>query len=717
MHNPVAWQNWGPDAIVLAKKYNRLLFVSIGYAACHWCHVMERESFENDHIAGILNKHFIPIKIDREERPDIDRIYMQYVQATTGHGGWPMNVFITPDLEPVFGGTYWPGPDAGPVVHGAHPGFLGILERVKTLWDTQRDRCVESAKAISDQLKEFAQEGTLNAAKTAYVDPERPELELLEEAAAHYERKYDSTHGGFGNAPKFPTPANLAFLLQLAQCPPEVQDIVGREECMRSREMVLHTLRSINRGGIHDQIGNGFARYSVTQDWNLPHFEKMLYDQGQLLSVYLDAFLVSGDAEMLGSVYDIVTYLNSPPIAAFKGGFYSSEDADSLYNSADKEKREGAFYVWTTKELQQILGKRDAEIVGKFYGVKENGNVAPEHDAHNELLDQNVLAVVGSSETLANEYGLSKENIMQILKTGRKKLLKHRDRERPRPGLDDKIVVGWNGLAIGALARASSVLQSIPGSEQAQESRDAAIKAVSFIKKELFEPASGQMKRVYREGAGDAPAFADDYAYLISGLIELYESTFDDQYLEFADTLQTTQNKLFWDDKSGGFFSTQADQADTLLRLKDGMDGAEPSTNGVSASNLYRLGSVLEDASYTSMAQRTCEAFNTEMTQHPFLFSSMMSSVVAGRLGHMRSIVICGKDEAVKTAVAKSRLRLKVNTTVARLGGSAKHNWLRKRNELIAAMNPDRNSVQVCEGGVCKEELSSDEAEKATKAT
>ena len=394
----------------------------------------------------------------------------------------------------------------------------------------------------------------------------------------------------------------------------------------------------------------------MTKDWSLPHFEKMLYDQGQLLNTYLDAFLLTGDAEMLGVVYDIVTYLTSPPLAAPTGGFYSSEDADSLYRSGDKEKREGAFYVWTTRELKQKLGEKDAEIVGEFYGVKPSGNVAPENDAHDELLNQNVLSIVTDSDTIAKKHGLSKEDIMQILKAGRKKLQAHRDKERPRPGLDDKIVVGWNGLAIGALARASSVLQSIPGSEQAKESLEAAIKAASFIKRELFNAKSGEMIRVYREGKGDAPAFADDYAYLISGLIELYEATFDDQWLEFADILQRTQNKLFWDDKGGGFYSTKAGQADTLLRLKDGMDGAEPSTNGVAASNLWRLGSVLEDESYTKLARKTCEAFGTEMTQHPFLFSSMMSSVVAGRLG-MKNVVICGDTREVKDAIAKSRLR------------------------------------------------------------
>ena len=716
MHNPVAWQNWTADTLALAKKHNKLLFVSIGYAACHWCHVMERESFENDLVADVLNKHFIPIKIDREERPDIDRVYMQYVQATTGHGGWPMSVFITPDLEPVFGGTYWPGPGSAAVQHGAHPGFLGILERVRNLWETQRERCIESARSVSEQLKEFAQEGTLSSARAIADDGDTPELELLEEAVEHYERKYDKIHGGFGNAPKFPTPSNLNFLLQLSGCPQEVQDIVGHGEVANARDMALHTLRCINRGGIHDQVGHGFARYSVTQDWSLPHFEKMLYDQGQLLNVYLDAFLLTGDAEMLGAVYDIVAYLTSPPITAPTGGFYSSEDADSLYRSTDKEKREGAFYVWTARELQQILGSKDAEIFGEFYGVKVNGNVAPEHDAHDELLNQNVLSIVSSSEKIAKEHGLSKDEAMKAIKTGRKRLLEYRERERPRPGLDDKIVVGWNGLSIGALARAGSVLQSIPGSQQASESLDVAIKAADFVRRELFNEKTGEMIRVFREGKGDAPAFADDYAYLVQGLIELYEATFDDQWLKFADTLQQTQNRLFWDAKTGGFFSTKENQADTLLRLKDGMDGAEPSTNGVSASNLWRLGSVLDDESYIKLAKKTCEAFSTEITQHPFLFSSMMSSVIAGRLGGMKSVVICGEGKQVQKAISQSRLRLKVNTTIARLGVEASSDWLRNRNALVKAMTPSKASMQVCEGGVCKEELGAEEAIKVWDA-
>lgn len=500
---------------------------------------MERESFENQEVANALNSSFIPIKIDREERPDIDRIYMNYVQATNGgRGGWPMNVFITPNLEPVFGGTYWPGPNAMSVLGGGHPGFLGVLDRVKNVWETEPERCLLSAKDVVEQLRNFAQEG-----KLVKDDEDGPEIELLEDVYDHFTKKFDQKYAGFGVEPKFPTPANLAFLLLLDKFQETVRDIVGIKECENAKSMVVATLRNMTRGGIHDQVGSGFARYSVTKDWSLPHFEKMLYDQGQLLDVYVDAFLVTGDAEILGAVYDIANYLTTPPMAAASGGFYSSEDADSFYQKSDTEKREGAFYVWTRKELVSILGERDADVAGKFYNVKENGNVAPEFDAHDELLNQNVLCISSTPEGLAKEFGLSKDEIVKILKESKKKLLEHRNAERPRPDLDDKIVVAWNGLAIGALSRASSMLQSIPGAERATECRDAAMRAVAFIKKELFDPQSGEMKRVFREGAGTAPAFADDYAYFIDGLIELYEATFDDEYLQFADILQS---KSIW---------------------------------------------------------------------------------------------------------------------------------------------------------------------------
>ncbi|KAF2146063.1 uncharacterized protein K452DRAFT_305049 [Aplosporella prunicola CBS 121167] len=710
MNNPVAWQMWGPEAIALAKKHNRLLFISIGYAACHWCHVMERESFENHEIAEVLNSSFIPIKIDREERPDVDRIYMNYVQATTGGGGWPLNVFITPELEPIFGGTYWPGPESA-TAHGDNIGFLGILEKISDVWKNQQQRCLDSAKEITAQLREFAQEGTVS--RQLGEDGEGLELELLEEAYDHFAAKFDKTSAGFGGAPKFPTPVNLSFLLRLGQYPDAVEHVVGDKECNNARYMAVETLRAMTRGGIHDQIGNGFSRYSVTRDWSLPHFEKMLYDQGQLLPAYLDAYLLTGDQELLSAAYDIATYLTTPPMHSPSGGFFSAEDADSLYRPNDKEKREGAFYVWTLREFKNILGERDADICARYYNVRENGNVSPEHDAHDELINQNVLAISSTPEAMAKDFGLAKDVVVKILEDGRAKLLEHRNKERPRPSLDDKIVVSWNGLAVGALARFSAAIEPTDP-KRAAEYRGAAEKAVAFIKRELYNPADGTMKRVYREGPGDAPAFADDYAFLISGLIDLYEATFDDSYLEFADALQKKQIELFWDGVSGGFYSTGADQADLILRLKDGMDNAEPSTNGTSAGNLHRLGSLFEDSDYMDRARKTCEAFEAEVMQHPFLFAAMMSSIVAIRLG-MKSIVACGASEDVEKAVLRVRSRVGTNTTIARLGGGSKCEWLKKRNALFKSLDADAPRVQVCENGVCKEELDMADMEKALR--
>ena len=500
---------------------------------------MEKESFSSPEIAQILNSSFVPIKIDREERPDVDAIYMNYVQATTGSGGWPLNVFVTPDLEPVFGGTYWPGPDHSMTasISGA-VGFIDILRKMRDVWTQQEGRCRESAKEITRQLREFAEEGVHSHQLGEKTEGDGLELDLLEEAYQHFERKYDRVNGGFAIAPKFPTPVNLSFLLRLGQWPNNVKHVVGEDECMRAAAMATNTLRNMARGGIRDQIGYGFSRYSVTPDWSLPHFEKMLYDQGQLLDVYLDAFLITGDPEMLGAVYDIATYLTSPPIAASSGGFYCAEDADSYPSRLDTEKREGAYYVWSMKEFVNVLGEHDADVCARFYGVTADGNVERENDPHDEFISQNVLRISSTPKALAKDMGMSEDQITNTLKDGRRKLREHRDRERPRPTLDDKIIVAWNGLAISALARTSAVLEDIdPG--KAKECRTAAEKAVAFIKKELYDTASRTLWRVYREGRGDAPGFCDDYAFFIQGLIDLYEATFDDQYLEFADTLQS----------------------------------------------------------------------------------------------------------------------------------------------------------------------------------
>lgn len=505
---------------------------------------MEKESFMSPEVAAILNKAFIPIKLDREERPDIDDVYMNYVQATTGSGGWPLNVFLTPDLEPVFGGTYWPGPhsSASSTLGGeGQVTFIEILEKLRDVWQTQQLRCCESAKDITRQLQEFAEEGTYSKQRGAGAEADEEEdleVELLEEAYKHFASRYDPVNGGFSRAPKFPTPANLSFLVNLSRFSNAVADIVGYEECAHALEMAIKTLISISRGGIHDHIGHGFARYSVTADWSLPHFEKMLYDQAQLLGVYADAFDSTHDPELLGAMYDVAAYITSPPVLSPTGGFHSSEDADSLPTPSDTDKREGAFYVWTHKEFKQILGQRDADVCARHWGVLPDGNVERVNDPHDEFINQNVLNIQTTPGKLAKEFGLSEEEVVRIIKASTEKLREYRESKRVRPALDDKIIVAWNGLAIGALAKCSVVLDNVDRIK-AQEFRLAAENAAKFIRQSLFDPASGQLWRIYRgDERGDTPGFADDYAYLISGLIDLYEATFDDSYLQFAEQLQ-----------------------------------------------------------------------------------------------------------------------------------------------------------------------------------
>jgi uncharacterized protein YyaL (SSP411 family) len=498
------------------------------------CHVMERESFENDEVASVLNSSFIPIKVDREERPDIDRIYMNFVQATTGSGGWPLNVFITPDLQPVFGGTYWPGPTSNTTPFDDQVDFLGILDKLSTVWKEQESRCRMDSAQILKQLKEFAAEGTFGGRLGGGGDG--LDIELLEEATSHFASTFDNVNGGFGSAPKFPTPSKLSFLLRLGQYPQVVIDVVGATDCRHAQSMAITTLRKMARGGIHDHIGNGFARYSVTADWSLPHFEKMLYDNAQLLHVYLDGFLLSRDAELLGVVYDISDYLTTT-LAHPAGGFYSSEDADSFYKRGDSEKREGAFYVWTKREFENVLSSQAEPILSTFFNVSEHGNVEPENDAHDEFIDQNVLAIVSTPSALASTFGMKEDEVVRIIKEGKAVLRAHREKERVHPGLDDKLVVSWNGITIGALARTAAVIKGFDPVKSG-EYIASALKAAEFIKENLYDESTKTLYRIWREGRGDTEGFADDYAFLIEGLIDLYEATFEEKWLHWADDLQ-----------------------------------------------------------------------------------------------------------------------------------------------------------------------------------
>ncbi|EHA18100.1 hypothetical protein ASPNIDRAFT_47529 [Aspergillus niger ATCC 1015] len=736
MNNPVGWQLWDAEAIDLAKRHNRLIFLSIGYSACHWCHVMEKESFMSQEVASILNQSFIPIKVDREERPDIDDVYMNYVQATTGSGGWPLNVFLTPDLEPVFGGTYWPGPNSSTLTGNGTIGFVEILEKLSDVWQTQQLRCRESAKEITKQLREFAEEGTHSYQGDRQAD-EDLDLELLEEAYQHFVSRYDPLHGGFSTAPKFPTPSNLSFLLRLGIYPTAVADIVGRDECAKATAMAVDTLISMARGGIRDHIGHGFARYSVTGDWGLPHFEKMLYDQAQLLDVYVDAFKITHNPELLGAVYDLATYLTTAPIQSPTGAFHSSEDADSLPTPNDTEKREGAFYVWTLKELTQVLGQRDAGVCARHWGVLPDGNIAPENDPHDEFMNQNVLSVKVTPSRLAKDFGLGEEEVVRIIRAAKQKLRDYRERTRVRPDLDDKIIVAWNGLAIGALAKCSALFEEIESSKAVQ-CREAAAKAINFIKENLFEKPTGQLWRIYRDGGrGNTPGFADDYAYLIGGLLDMYEATFDDSYLQFAEQLQSKRLALltflleYLNDNflayvgttPAGYYSTPSTMTSgapgPLLRLKTGTESATPAVNGVIARNLLRLGSLLEDEGYKTLARQTCRSFSVEILQHPFLFTGtrnvtgvFSTAVTEGSVQASEGVIrktdepVCVRDMIVQKIRAEAGLAISTATTTASLVDiRASHVGDFVGNQSfweLKASETTKNHLMVCESGRCR---------------
>lgn len=756
--NPVAWQEWNESTLNLARKLDRLIFLSIGYSACHWCHVMERESFMSPEVAAILNESFIPIKVDRESRPDIDEIYMNYVTATTGSGGWPLNVFITPDLDPVFGGTYWPGPNSTsfPRLAAAESlNFLEVSERVRDVWQMQRQKCLQSAKDISAQLKSFAEEGTHGPHG---VDAEPLELDLLDEALNHFRQKYDKINGGFSHAPKFPTPPNLGYLLALGgsglstsfSYPKVVRSIAGEDACVQALAMVEHTLVAMSRGGVRDLVGHGFHRYSVTPDWSLPHFEKMLYDNGQLLSVYSAAFSITHNPEILGVIYSLIEYLtsSSSSIVSGVGGLFSSEDADSLPNKSTTsgEKREGAYYVFSRKELAAILpDEQSVQLVASHFNIVPDGNVDQTNDPHDEFLGQNVLSVTATPSKLANDFGHNEEDVVKILKKGRSLLSEYRDRERPRPDTDTKIVVGWNALAIKGLLDAYTVLVGIDEAK-AKQALSAAKKIASFIKEELWDPTSLSLKRVWSlmpNGTGkkdENEAFLDDYAYLIQALISLYETTFESQWLQWADQLQVRLNTSFLSPDNHAFYSTPkpsnsvsttpsekpnvgdlssynptptitiSSEAPTLpLRLKPGTDNIEPSANAITAQNLLSLATLLEDSKYASLAASTVNAFAVEIVQHPFLFVNMLNQIVRSQVG-LRNVTLVTSTPNITgeevSAILKQNDITRDSRTLVSCVSSGQDSWLKQRNELLRDIKPKENGkdvIMICENGSCRE--------------
>ncbi|XP_078158629.1 catalytics isoform X2 [Carex rostrata] len=599
-HNPVDWYPWGEEAFEAARKRDVPIFLSIGYSTCHWCHVMEVESFENEEVAKLLNDWFVSIKVDREERPDVDKVYMTFIQALYGSGGWPLSVFLSPNLKPMMGGTYFPPDDKY-----NRAGFKTVLRKVKQAWDTKRETLEMGGTQAIDQLTEALS----TSAKSTKVSDDLAHR-CLNQCVEQLTSSYDPKFGGFGSAPKFPRPVEDCVMLYKHK---QLMESGKDSEAGDLMKMVTHTLQCMARGGIHDHVGGGFHRYSVDECWHVPHFEKMLYDQGQIVNVYLDTFLITGDNYYSSIARDILDYLRRDMIGK-EGEIYSAEDADSYEHEGAPRKKEGAFYYWSSEE----------------------------------------------------------------------------------------VIVSWNGLVISALARASQILNLEPkgigfhfpvvGSDPS-EYLEAAEKAVSFIKRKLYDEITNRLQHSFRNGPSKAPGFLDDYAFLISGLLDLYEYGGNIDWLQWAIQLQTTQDELFLDREGGGYFNTPGEDPSVLLRVKEDHDGAEPSGNSVSAINLIRLASFVgtdKSDTYRQTAEHLLAVFETRLSEQSVAVPLMCCAADMLSVPSRKQIVLVGDKEApqYKEMLATAFASYDPNRTVIQIdpkNAEAMDFW-EKTNQNIAQM-------------------------------
>ena len=722
--NPVAWLPWGEAAFAKARAEDKPVFLSIGYSTCHWCHVMAHESFESPAIAALLNEFFVPVKVDREERPDVDHVYMTYVQATTGHGGWPLSAWLTPELKPFYGGTYFPPEDR----HG-RAGFPAVLRAIARGWREERARLVAEGDRVIGQLRTQLESRAGPAGGTEPPDA----VQLLESGSAAFEKcfqqlheSFDAEQGGFGGAPKFPRASNLNFLFRCAAL--QGPDSALGTEAVR---MSVHTLQKMAQGGIHDHVGGGFHRYSVDGAWFVPHFEKMLYDQAQIAMNALDARRATGDERFAWLARDILDYVRRD-LTSLAGGFYSAEDADSPLAAAnpsgegegrkrdegevrgarDKQQAEGAFYIWTKAEIDAALGA-DAPLVCAFFGVEENGNVPADADPHGEFTGKNILAQGGTLAAAAQVAGLTPEQASDRLVAALEKLRAVRA-GRPRPLLDDKVITAWNGLMISALARAHGVIEDASGLLQS------AIRAAEFLQRELYDAERGVLYRSYRQGRSAVEGFAEDYAFLIQGLLDLYEASFELRWLQWAERLQQTMDAVFWDEARGGYFNSAAADASIVLRLKEDYDGAEPAPSSVAAMNLLRLGAVFDppvaarsagpagqvaDLTYSDRARRTLEVFRVQWTGVPQAMPQMLCALELA-LGAPRHVVLMGEPQSGEFQALAAVLHegLSPWRTILAVTGEADRQWLATRAPWLADMRAieGRATVYVCEEFACQ---------------
>jgi len=659
--NPVDWYPWGDEAFARAATESKPIFLSIGYATCHWCHVMERESFADEAVARQMNETFINIKVDREERPDIDQVYMTVCQMMTGGGGWPLTIIMTPDRQPFFAATYIPRES-----RFGRIGMLELVPRVRELWQTDRARAHASARQILDHLRQQDRPQDPGALDAAAVGA------AFDQLAA----RYDPVNGGFGDAPKFPSPHNLVFLTRFWRS-------TGNQ---RALEMVEHTLERMRLGGIYDHIGFGFHRYSTDAEWLVPHFEKMLYDQAMLLASYTEAWQATSNPLFERTVREIVTYvvrdMTSP-----EGAFFSAEDADS-------EGEEGRFYLWTTDETREVLRAQDATFAADLWNMSADGNYTDEivgGRTGRNILHREVSGRGSSNPSIPPDdmFDARLENI-------RAQLFAVRDR-RLHPLKDDKVLADWNGLMAAALARAGSVFGE-------PEWIRAAERAVAFVT-DTVTTASGRLLHRYRDGEAAVPAFLDDHVFLTTAMLELYDATFDPDYLARALALQETTVELFWDDERGGFFYAAGDNEDLLVRQKEIYDGAIPSGNSTAADNLVRLAHLTGVVEHLDRAHQLFAAFAADATRLPSAHTQLMSAFLRAS-GTSVEVVVAGAPEAADTtellAVLKDSYRPHMAVVLAPPGAAG--NVLRELAPFTANHLPvdGKAAAYVCRDFSCR---------------
>lgn len=658
-HNPVDWYPWGPEALARARAEDKPILLSVGYSACHWCHVMAHESFEDPQTAALMNELFINIKVDREERPDIDAIYMEAVQAMTQHGGWPMTVFLTPDGKPFFGGTYFP-----PEPRYGMPGFRQVLLAVADAWRNRR----RELELAGERVAELLGRGAAAAPSDAALTPA-----LLDRAAQGLLRSHDSVEGGFGGAPKFPQPMNLDFLLQY-------HARTGDPAALRA---VTLTLRKMAAGGIYDQLGGGFHRYSTDDHWLVPHFEKMLYDNAQLARTYLHAWQITGDATFRRIVEETLDYVRRE-MTAPEGGFYSTQDADS-------EGHEGRFFLWTPSEVKAVLGEEDGRLFCAYYGVTERGNFREGGPG------ANILHVVGELESVARELNVAPGRLAEAVARGRARLFAARE-QRIHPGRDEKILAEWNGLMIHAFAEAGAALERA-------DYVAAAERAARFVLEQMGETANSALRllRTWKDGRAHLNAYLEDYAAMGMATLALYEATCNLSWLRAALALAEGLIARFADGDGGGFFQTSHDHEQLIARRKEFVDNAVPSGNALAAELLLRLGRLLERADFIERAVATLQPLADAMGQHPLAFGRLLAALdLYLHPGH--EIAIVGDPATADTGRLLAEVRRRYLPTSVLACAATGDEAARSLIPLLVGRAPigGRATAYVCRNYVCQ---------------